>query len=78
MSEKMFSSAVVIKCLTNENLKPDEILMRLRAQLGDKTLSKIQVHDWSKSLKEGRTEVANMRRLYTFCRERYGQSFLGI
>jgi len=48
---------IIVKFLTNENVKPAEILMRLRAQFGDETLSRIQVYDWSKSFKEGRREV---------------------
>jgi hypothetical protein len=57
MSEQVVLSAVaqriIIKFLTNEIVKPPEILMRLRAQFGDETLSRIQVQDWSKSFKEG-------------------------
>jgi len=45
-------------------VKPTENLMRLRAQFGDETLSTTRVYDWSKSLKEGRREVENMRRLH--------------
>jgi len=40
-----------------------EILKRLRAELGYETLLRAQMYDWSKSFKEGRTEVGNMRRL---------------
>lgn len=51
MNEQVVPSAVVhrtiVKFLTNENVKPAEILMRLRAQ----------------SFKECRTEVEIMRRL---------------
>jgi hypothetical protein len=43
-------------------MKPAEILMRLRAQLGDEMLSKTQVYDWHKSFKEGWREVENMQR----------------
>jgi len=49
------AQSIVVKFLTNENVKPAEILTRLRAQLGDETLSRTQVYDWSKSFKEGRT-----------------------
>jgi hypothetical protein len=55
---------IILKFLTNENVKPAEILMRLRAQFDDETLLGIQGYNWSKSLKEGRTEVENMRRLH--------------
>jgi hypothetical protein len=64
ISEQVVPSAVaqrtVIKHLTNENVKPGEILKRLKAQFGDKTLSRTQMYDWSKSFKEGLTEVENM------------------
>jgi histone-lysine N-methyltransferase SETMAR len=64
MSVQGVSSAVaqriIVKFLTTENVKPAEILMRLREQFGDETLSRTQVYDWSKSFKEGRTEVGNM------------------
>jgi len=51
---------IIVKFLTNKNVKPAEILMRLRAQFGDKMLSRTQVYDWSKSFKEGQTEVEKM------------------
>jgi len=41
-------------------VKPAEILMRLRAQFGDETLSRTQEYDWLESFKEGWTEVENM------------------
>jgi hypothetical protein len=43
---------------------PAEILMRLRSEFGDETPSRSQVYDGSKSFKEGRTEVVNLRRLH--------------
>ena len=39
---------VVIKFLTNENVGPNEIWCRLRAQYGESTLSKTQVKFWHK------------------------------
>jgi hypothetical protein len=64
MSEQVVPSAVaqriIVTFLTNENVKPADILKRLRAQFGDETLSRTQVYDWSKSFEEGRTEVENM------------------
>jgi hypothetical protein len=45
-------------------VKPAEIVMRLRAQFDDETLSRTQVYGWSKSFKVDRTEVENMRRLH--------------
>jgi hypothetical protein len=45
-------------------MKPAEILTRLRTQFDYETLSRIQVYDWSKSFKEGQTEVENMQRLH--------------
>jgi len=66
MSEQVVPSAVaqriVVTFLTNENVKPGEILMRLRAQFGDETLSRTQMYDMSKSFNKGRKEVENMRR----------------
>jgi hypothetical protein len=68
MSEQVVPSAVaqriIVKFLTNENVKLAEILMTFRAQFGDETLSRTQVYDCSKSFKDGRTEVQNMRRLH--------------
>jgi hypothetical protein len=52
---------IVVKFLTNENVKPAEILMRVGAQFGDEPLSRIQMYDLSKSFKEGRTEVESTR-----------------
>jgi hypothetical protein len=51
---------ITVKFLFNENVKPAEILTRLRAQFGDETLSRSQKYDWSKLFKEGRTEVENV------------------
>jgi len=36
---------VVFKFISNENVKPDEILKELRAQYVDETISRIQVYD---------------------------------
>jgi len=55
---------IMVKFLTNENVKPAVILKTLRAQFGDKTLSMTQMYDWSKSFKEGREEVENLWRLH--------------
>jgi hypothetical protein len=54
---------ITIQFITNENVKPADILKRFRAQFGDETFSRTQLYDWSKSFKDGRTEVENMRRL---------------
>jgi hypothetical protein len=47
MSEQVVPPAVaqriIVKILTNENVKPLQILKRLRAQFGDETLSRTQV-----------------------------------
>jgi hypothetical protein len=68
MSEQVAPSAdaqrIVVTFLTNGNVKPTEILMTLRAQFGDEPLSRTQMYDCSKSFKERRTEVENMRRLH--------------
>jgi hypothetical protein len=67
MSEQVAPSAVaqriIVKFLTNENVRLPYILMRLRAQFDDEKLSRIHVYDWSKLFKEGRRKVDNMRRL---------------
>jgi hypothetical protein len=55
-------------------VKPAQILIRLIAQFGDETLSRTQLYDWSKSLKEGRTEVEIMRRLHLL-REKLWSAF---
>jgi hypothetical protein len=65
MSEQVIPLAVaqsIVKFVTNENVKLAEILISLRAQFSDETHSRIQVYEWKKSFKEGRTEVENMRR----------------
>jgi hypothetical protein len=69
---------VIVKFITNENLKPAEILTRLTAQFGDKTPSRTQVYDWSKSFKEGGTDVEKVCEDCTFCRESCGQLLLGF
>jgi len=51
---------IVVTFLTNENVKPAEILKRLRAQFGDETLSRIQVYACSKSFKEDWTVIEVM------------------
>jgi hypothetical protein len=60
MSEQSIPSAVaqriIVKFVTNENVNPADILTRLNAHFGDETLSRTQMYDWSKSLKESRTE----------------------
>jgi hypothetical protein len=48
---------ITVKFISNEKIKPAEILRRLRAQFGDGTLSRTQVYDWSKYFKKCRTEV---------------------
>jgi hypothetical protein len=50
-------------------VKPADILNRLRAQFDDETLSRTHVYDCSKSFKEGKTEVENMRKLYLLQRK---------
>jgi hypothetical protein len=44
---------IIVKFITEENVKPAETLRKLRAKFGDETLSKTQVYDWGKSFKEG-------------------------
>jgi hypothetical protein len=68
LSDQVVVSAVVqhisVKFLTTENMKPAGILIGCRAQFGDKTLSRTQVCEWSKSFKGGQTEAKNMQRLH--------------
>jgi hypothetical protein len=49
-SEQVVPSAVaqriIVKFLTNKNVKPAEIVNRLRAQFGSETLSRTQLYDW--------------------------------
>jgi hypothetical protein len=45
--------SAVFKILTNGNMIPAEILMRLTAHFGDKKLSRTQLYDCSKSFIEG-------------------------
>jgi len=68
MSEQVDPSTVaqrtIVKFLTSENVKPAEMLLRLRSRFGDETLSRTQVYDCNTSFKEGRTEVKNVGRLH--------------
>jgi hypothetical protein len=66
---------IIVKFLTNENVKPAEILKRLGAQFGDETLSRTQMNDWSKSFKESRTGLKTCED-YTVCREVTPSGFL--
>jgi hypothetical protein len=67
LSEQVVPSGVmqclIFKIITNKNLKRAEILERLREQFVDETLLRTRVYDWSKSFKEGRKKVENMRKL---------------
>jgi len=54
------SVVAVVKFTTNENVNPAEIVMRLRAQFDDETLSRTEISDCSKTFEEGRTGVENM------------------
>jgi len=60
---------IIVKFLTNKSVKPAEIQIRLRTQIGDETFSRTQVYDWSKSFKKGRTEVEKIRRLHLLQRK---------
>jgi hypothetical protein len=51
---------ITVKFLTNENMKPAEILMRLKPQFSDEIISRAQVYAWRKSFKEGWKEVENV------------------
>lgn len=50
---------IIIKFLTNEGVKPSEILTRLKAQFGDSTLSQNRVYTWAREFKGGRERVEN-------------------
>jgi len=58
-----FGITYVIKFLTNENVGPNEIWCRLRAQYGESTLSKTQVKFWHKEFRGGREAVQNTSHL---------------
>jgi hypothetical protein len=58
----VFAQPIIVKFLTNENMKPAEILMRLRVQFSNEMLSRTKVYDWSMSFKKGQIEVENMPR----------------
>ena len=51
------AQCIIIKFLTDEGVKPSEILTRLTAQFGETTLSRTQVFDWAKKFKEGQQAV---------------------
>lgn len=50
---------IIIKFLARENVKPAEILQRLRQQFGENTLSQARVFYWHKTFSEGREKVEN-------------------
>ena len=52
---------IIIKFLTKEGCKPSEICSRLKKQYGEKTLSNVSVHKWSRAFKKGRETVENER-----------------
>jgi hypothetical protein len=64
MSEQVIPLAVahriIVKFITKENVKPAEILIRLRVKFGNEIISRTRVYDWSKSFDEGRTKVENV------------------
>jgi hypothetical protein len=66
MSERAVQIAVaqrvVMKFLANENVGPNEIWRRLRAQYGESTLSKTQVEFWHKEFRGGRGALQNTSR----------------
>ena len=68
---------VVIKFQTNENVGPNEIWRRLRAQYGESTLSKTQVKFWHKEFHGGTDAVQNTshRRPRTSITQRISQRF---
>ena len=62
MSERGVPIAIaqlVIKFLTNENARPNEMRCRLRAQYDESTVTKTQVKFWHKEFRRGRDAVQN-------------------
>lgn len=63
MSEREVPSSIaqriIVKFLTNEGVKPSEILRRLQAQFKDNTLKKTQVYSWHTQFLKGREAVEN-------------------
>jgi len=57
---RLLRKPLIVKFLTNGNVKPAEMLTRLGVQFGEETLLRTPVYDCSKSFEEGRTEVENM------------------
>jgi hypothetical protein len=60
---------IVVKFISNKNVRPAEILVICGAQFDDEMLSRIQVYDWSKSFEEGWTKVENIQRLHLLWRK---------
>lgn len=50
---------IIIKFLSNEGVKPPEILTRLRTQFGDSTQSQNRQYTWTREFKSGREHVEN-------------------
>jgi hypothetical protein len=77
MSEQVVPSPVanriVVVFLIDENVKPAKILMGLRTEFGDETLSRTQISDWSHLNK---AEVEHMKT--TFFAGKVAASVVGI
>ena len=52
----------IVKFLTNEGIKPSEILIRMQVQFGDKCLSKSTIYLWHDKFKNGHTNVCDSER----------------
>lgn len=50
---------IIVTFLTNEGIRPAEILKRLQAQFEEICLKKTQVYDWNNMFVEGQVEVKN-------------------
>lgn len=50
---------IIVKFLSNEGVKPSEMLTRLQAQFGNECLSQTRVYDWAKSFRDRRQRVEN-------------------
>jgi hypothetical protein len=69
---------IIVKSLTNLNVKTAQILKRLGAQIGHETLSSIQVYDCSKIILKRTEERWITCEDYTICWETYSQRLLGL
>jgi hypothetical protein len=81
MSEQVVPSAlvqrIIVKYLTNEKVKPIEIVMKLGAQFAMKGFQGPWCMTGLSHLKKAEQRLKTSEE-YTFCRGSYDQSFLGL